>query len=73
MNKDWLYISNHNQWLMSPRSSYSGNVLSVYSSGYVYNSYGSMSVLSVHPVFYLTSTTTISSGDGSSTNPYILS
>ena len=75
MNKDWLYISNTLQWLMSPDSSnYTGLVFIVGSSGYVgiFLNYG-WYVHSVRPTFYLKADTNIKSGDGSSTNPYILS
>ena len=75
MNKDWLYISNTEQWLMSPDSSiYTGLVFIVGSSGYVgiFLIYGCY-VHSVRPTFYLKADTNIKSGDGSSTNPYILS
>ena len=71
MNKDWLYISNTNQWLMSPISDDSYNVFYVIS-------YGSVGVkpsnyaLAVSPVFFLTSTTSIEAGDGTLNNPYIL-
>ncbi len=75
MNKDWLYISNTTQWLMSPLSLYSNTVFVVGSSGFVvcgYNRYSSF-VLSARPVFFLNSSASISDGEGSSTNPYILS
>ena len=70
MNKDWLYISN--QWLMSPTSGDSDYVLlvSFYGQVLVNSSYYG---LSVSPVFYLTSTTTITGGEGTSASPYILS
>ena len=74
MNKDWLYISNTVQWLISPNSGYSNGVFGVYSSGCVFNDYGfSGYVYSARPVFYLTSSTTITGGEGTSAAPYILS
>ena len=74
MNKDWLYISNTYQWLMSPYSDTSVHVFDVYSEGYIVGSY-SVSAYSraVSPVFYLTSDVSITGGDGTSTAPYILS
>ena len=74
-NKDWLYYSNKHQWLMSPFSGNSRNVFHVISSGYVYNENNGSSyyVLSVRPTFYLKADTNIKSGEGSSTNPYLLS
>ena len=71
--KDWLYISNTYQWLMSPGSGDSGRVFNVNSSGYVNNGHISNNVYSVSPVFYLNSSASISSGDGTSAAPYILS
>ena len=71
-NKDWLYISNTGQWLMSPDSDFSENVFYVYGGGTVFKAI-CYNVLSVRPVFYLKADTNIKSGDGSSTNPYILS
>ena len=70
-NKDWLYISNTYQWLMSPSSGRSFNAFAVSSSGDVGLSVYPAS--SVRPVFYLTSSASITDGEGSSTNPYILS
>ena len=72
MNKDWLYISNTKQWLMSPRSGNSGNVFRVNSSGYVLFN-GIVHPDSARPVFYLNSSASISEGEGTSAAPYILS
>ena len=76
MNKDWLHISNTDQWLMLP---YSGNSVLVFrtsSSGFVHN-YGdgsiSYNVRSARPVFFLSSSASISEGEGTSAAPYILS
>ena len=69
-NKDWLYISNTNQWLMSPSSGIACVVFK--SSDYVYLE-RSNNVYSVRPTFYLKADTNIKSGDGTSSNPYILS
>ena len=72
-NNDWLYDSNDFQWLMSPYSGNSGGAFDVHSSGYVgdYNVIVS-SAYSARPVFFLNSTTSISSGEGTLNNPYIL-
>ena len=69
-NKDWLYISNTYQWLMSPLSGDSYSVFIVTSHGRVY--YGSYSARSVRPVFYLGPYEDIDSGDGTLDDPYIL-
>ena len=82
MNKNWLWMSNSSdysdqeEWLMFPGSDNSFNAFSVYLKGNVGNNncyYNVLSVYSVRPVFYLTSITSITGGDGTSSNPYILS
>ena len=72
MNKDWLYISNTEQWLMSPDSDYSGFVFYVVSSGFVNHYNDSSFSFAVRPVFYLDSSASISDGDGTLDAPYIL-
>ena len=84
-NKDWLwmtrssYYENGSEWLMSPFSTNSAHAFRVRSSGdvsvsfFVNDENGIASVYSVRPTFYLTSTTSIKSGAGTSTDPYILS
>ena len=72
MNKDWLYISNTYQWLMSPFSGYSDFVLYVNFDGRVYRSTYSGSTLAATPVFYLTPSASITSGTGTLTDPYLL-
>ena len=71
-NKAWLYISNTYQWLMSPYSvnSYDVFIVSLYG---IVGLNGSGVDSSVSPVFFLNSSASISEGEGSSTNPYILS
>ena len=72
VNKDWLYISDIYQSLMSP---YSGHFCSLFSVGYAGRVVIDNDVfedLAVSPVFYLTSTTSIIDGDGSLNNPYLL-
>ena len=73
MNKDWLYNSYTFQWLMSPSSSVSDVVFDVLSSGAVRKINFIYFTRSVHPVFYLSSSTTITGGEGTSAAPYILS
>ena len=75
-DKDWLYISNTNQWLMLPNSGYSSDVFTVHSIGFVHNREykgNSRHTLAVSPVFFLNSSASISSGDGTLDAPYILS
>ena len=70
-NKDWLYTNTY-QWLMSPDSGYYDYAFNVHSDGYV-GRYGVYNANSMRPVFYLTSSTTITGGEGTSASPYILS
>ena len=78
-NKDWLWMTtssdynNGYEWLMSPNSGSSGDAFYVYSSGYVDNDYGVFGARSARPVFYLSSSASISEGEGTSAAPYILS
>ena len=79
-NKDWLWMTtssdyfNGGEWLMSPDAGFSDYVFNVRSSGYVYyHGFHSYAVFSVRPTFYLKADTNIKSGDGTSSNPYILS
>ena len=70
ISNNWLY-KNSNYWTLSPYSSNSSPVSYVGSSGDVgysvaFSSYG------VVPAVYLKSNILIESGDGSSSNPYIL-
>ena len=79
-NKDWLWMTTSSdyssgaEWLMSPYSSSSYDVFGVNSSGFVnrIDSGNSIFVRSVRPTFYLTSSTLITSGDGSIDNPYLI-
>ena len=73
-NKDWLYNTGVNQWLMSPGSGESNSVLYINYGGQVNDNYIGYSdrALSVSPVFYLTPSASITSGTGTLTDPYIL-
>ena len=73
MNKDWLYIANTAQWLMSPDSASSIGAFIVRSSGDGSVLHISSDTTSARPVFYLTSSASITDGEGTETNPYILS
>ena len=79
-NKDWLWMTtssdytNGYEWLMSPSSGSSGRAFYVNSSGFVDYNYCYVSyAYSVRPVFYLSSSASISEGEGTSDAPYILS
>ena len=71
-NNDWLYESSYLQWTFSPYASYSNYVFLVYPAGYIRN-YNAGNSYGVHPVAFLKSSIKIVDGDGSSSNPYILS
>ena len=71
-NNDWLYNSSIYQWTIMPRAFISDYVFYVSATGYVsyknvYYSFGA------RPVVHLKSNIKITSGDGSSSNPYQLS
>ena len=78
-NKDWLWMTTSSNYangyelLMSPYSGNSYRVFYVRSSGFVDYDDDSYFVRSVRPVFFLNSSASISSGDGTSAAPYILS
>ena len=72
MDKDWLHIPNTTQWLMTPTSDSPLSAFRVFWYGNVdfervYTAH------SVYPVFYLSSSASISKGDGTHDAPYILS
>ena len=74
MNKDWLYNLSTSQWLMSLNSGYSDHAFVVFLPGDVgYSNCGVYSARSVAPVFYLSSSASISEGEGTLDAPYILS
>ena len=70
-NNDWLYEGS-SQWTLTPRSSISGDVFYVSSSGLVYN-YNANSRIDVSPALYLSSNVKISGGEGTENSPYQLS
>ena len=71
-NNDWLYDSSHIQWALTSRSSYSHNVFHVNNSGYVNSDGAYKRSYGARPVVFLKSNITIASGNGSSSQPYIL-
>ena len=74
MNKDWLYNNSNDQWLMSPSSGNYSYVFMVSLAGYG-SYYGDLNLggKAVFPVFYLSSSASISEGEGTLNAPYILS
>ena len=71
-NNDYLYDSSSDQWTLNPASGYHQHVFSLGSTGLTYIQLVDK-VYFIRPTFYLNSNVQITSGDGSSTNPYILS
>ena len=71
-NNDWLYNSSYHQWTLIPRSDDSGRVFPVRTNGNVDN-YNSLAKCAVSPALYLSSNVKITGGDGSESNPFILS
>ena len=71
--KDWLFNSSNWQWFMTPNSNNPSFVWVLYSTGSVYNNLNINTTGGVTPVFYLSPTTSIKSGKGTYTAPYILS
>ena len=69
-NKSWLYKTGVNQWLMSPNAG--SFVHYVFDVGRVGIISSSDIAFAVSPVFYLSSSASISDGDGTLNNPYIL-
>ena len=79
MNKDWLwmtntiYYTNREEWLMSLCSGYSLAASGVSVYGFVGDGSDVRSSYSVRPTFYLTSSTLITGGTGTESDPYIIS
>ena len=69
---NWLYLGDY-EWLLSRDASYTDNAFYVHSSSGGSVDYVNVSTaLAVRPSFSLTSTATISSGTGTSTDPFVL-
>ena len=70
-NNNWMYLGT-DEWTISRNSSVASNVFGVSNSGFV--SYSNVTnTNAVRPSFYLESSVEISSGTGTSTNPFVLS
>ena len=70
-NNDYLYDSSLYQWTITPKIDSSDAIFYVTSSGYIYYKYAS-DYSGLRPVLYLKSDVTITGGDGTSVNPFIL-
>ena len=71
-SKDWLFNSSYWQWLMSPHSGNYANAWNVGPVAGIVNDH-SNSTGKATPVFYLSSSASISEGEGTLNAPYILS
>ncbi len=71
-NNDWLYNSSNHQWTLTPSASISYVVFSVLSVGYV-NRYSTYNASCVFPALYLNANVKIVSGEGTESNPFVLS
>ena len=71
-NNDWLYDSSNYQWTITPFSSYSYYVFSVYVIGRV-NYPDAYYRNAVSPALYLSSNVKISGGEGTESSPFTLS
>ena len=70
---NWLLLGSNFEWLISRSSDYPDVAFGVYSISGGYVTDGSVSfTFAVRPSFSLTSTVTISSGTGTSTDPFVL-
>ena len=69
---NWLYLGDY-EWTISRHSSYTYSVFYVSYTGSVHNDSVVTDSYAVRPSFYLESSVEISSGTGTSTNPFVLS
>lgn len=70
-NNDWLLNTSKVQWTIGQRADNSDNVFIVISTGYVGNNRAN-NARAARPVVHLKSNIKITSGTGSSTNPFVL-
>ena len=71
-SNNWMYLG-VTEWTISRRSDTTGNAFPVRDTGGVDYGDSVYGYFGVHPSFYLKSNVAITSGDGTSTNPYRLS
>ena len=69
-SNNWLYNIKKNEWLLPQRSNYSGDVFNIDADGLVGFISASNNNYAVRPTLYLKYNVQISSGDGTSSNPY---
>ena len=69
----WLFSNNDYQWTITPNANFSDGVFFVNYSGSVNNYLNVGSTVAIRPVLFLKSDVQITGGDGTSSNPYVLS
>ena len=69
-SNNWLYNIKKNEWLLPQRSNYSGDVFNIDADGLVGFNSASNNNYAIRPTLYLKYNVQISSGDGTSSNPY---
>ena len=69
-SNNWLYNIKKNEWLLPQRSNYSGDVFNIDADGLIGFNSASNNNYAVRPTLYLKYNVQISSGDGTSSNPY---
>ena len=69
-SNNWMYMGLY-EWTITPRSSYSYSVFSVYRNGYLNND-STSSGYAARPVFYLKSNVELNGGSGTLSDPYTL-
>ncbi len=70
--QNWMYMGLY-EWTITRNHDAGTNSWYIDASGYQNDYFTAASMYAVRPVFYLTSSTKLASGDGSKTNPYRLS
>ena len=71
-NTNWLYNIKANEWLLPQGAVTNNYAFLLYSDGRINTQYINQYIIAVRPVLYLKSSTKITGGSGTSTNPYTL-
>ncbi len=69
--KNWLYTSSYDQWVLSPVSDSDDLVFNIKKTGWTNNN-GALAANAVRPTLYLTSNVKILNGSGSYSSPYTI-
>ena len=71
-NNNWLFDNANYQWTLTPHASSSRYIVNISFNGQAYN-FSAATAHGIFPVTYLSSNVKITSGTGSSSDPYLLS